>query len=95
MPTCPLPRPAVTGGWHTGEGQPDTCEQSVPRGTRASRVARGVLPAKAEYDERHAQESGNGVPDQGADMLGAQVQAEPEGSQEGERLTGQEVHLWK
>lgn len=58
-----------------------------------SHVRGSALPSEAEDKEGQAQERGHGVADQGSGVARTQVEAEPEGSEKGKELTGQEVHL--
>lgn len=57
------------------------------------RLHRTTLPSKAEDEKGHAQESGHRMPDQGSAAAGTEVEAEPEGSSQGEQLTRQKIHL--
>lgn len=51
------------------------------------------VPAKAEDEKGNAEEGGHGMPDERVGMSGTEVEAEPEGSGQGEQLARQEIHL--
>lgn len=52
-----------------------------------------ALPSEAEDEKGQTEERGHGVADKASGAARTQVEAEPEGSEKGKELTGQEVHL--
>lgn len=51
------------------------------------------VPSKAEDEKGDAEESRHSMSDEGIGMAGTEVETKPEGSSQGEQLTGQKIYL--
>lgn len=52
-----------------------------------------ALPSEAEDEKGDAEESCHSMPDQGSGVARTEVEAKPEGSSQGKKLTRQKIHL--